>query len=147
MGKWREEEVILPCGCKVGRSQQGLWFYDFICEEHLQNVQVDGKFNYEKSLEFTEMLQKAMKLLKAYKELGELMKQLSDTEAKAYLFIKQAEQPLAIRDMPHQLQGAVGKLTSKGIVERYRTQVKVSKHGFVSMKMTNCIKVASNRKV
>lgn len=71
---------------------------------------------------------------------GKLM-ELSETERKAYNFIKEAEQPLPIRDMPHQLQGAVGKLTSKGLIERYRTQAKIAKHGFTSVKMTNCVKV------
>lgn len=66
---------------------------------------------------------------------------LSSTEMLAYEFIRDAKQPLPIRDMPHQLQGAVGKLTSKGIVERYRTQANVTKHGFTSMKMTNCVRV------
>lgn len=141
MGKWRDETIELECGCKVGRSSQGVWFYDFICEKHIPNVQVDGKFNYEKSLEFTKKLNEEMKVRKAYEKLGDLMKQMSDTEAKAYLFIKQAKQPLPIRDMPHQLQGAVGKLTSKGLVERYRTQAKVARHGFTSMKMTNCVRV------
>lgn len=67
--------------------------------------------------------------------------ELSETERKAYNFIKEAKQPLPIRDMSHQLQGAVGKLTSKGLVERYRTQAQVAKHGFTSMKMTNCVRV------
>lgn len=71
----------------------------------------------------------------------EIIKELSKTELLAYEFIKEAEQPLAIRNMPHQLQGAVGKLLSKELVERSRTRVKVTKHGFTSVKMTNCIKV------
>jgi len=69
------------------------------------------------------------------------MEELSETEAKAYKFIVDAEQPLAIRDMPHNLQGAVGKLKSKGLVEIYREQTPVSKHGFSSMKMTSCVRI------
>jgi len=75
-------------------------------------------------------------------EKNPLLKDLSDTELKSYLFIKKAEQPLAIRDMPHQLQGPVGKLRNKKLIEVYRTQTKVSKHGFESMKMTNCVKIS-----
>lgn len=72
------------------------------------------------------------------------LEELSSTEMLAYEFIRDAEQPLPIHDMPHQLQGAVGKLTSKEVVERYRIQVKITKHGFTSMKMTNCVKVKIN---
>ena len=81
---------------------------------------------------------------KEYEAMGLIVpSNLSETERKAYKFIKDAEQPLAIRDMPHQLQGAVGKLTSEGLIERYRTQVKVTKHGFTSVKMTNCVRIKS----
>jgi len=141
MGKWREEEVTLKCGCKVGRSKLGLWFYDYICDKHVPNVQVDGKFNYEKSLKFTEELQKLMKYRKELADVNPTLLELSPTEMLAYEFIRDAKQPLAIRNMPHKLQGAVGKLLSKGIVERSRTQVKVTRRGFTSVKMTNCVKV------
>lgn len=60
MSKWRKEIKILGCGCKIG-GQKGAWFYDFICEKHLKEVQVNGKFNYEKSLEFTNKLNKIMR--------------------------------------------------------------------------------------
>ena len=141
MGKWREEEVTLKCGCKVGRSKLGLWFYDYICDKHVPNVQVDGKFNYEKSLKFTEELQKLMKYRKELADVNPTLLELSPTEMLAYEFIRDAKQPLAIHDMPHQLQGAVGKLLSKELVERGRIQVEIVKHGFTSMKMTNCIKI------
>ena len=78
-------------------------------------------------------------------KINKRLKGLSDTELLAYKFIKEAEQPLAIRDMPHQLQGAVGRLLSKELVERSRTQVKVTKHGFTSVRMTNCIKIRGNK--
>jgi len=68
------------------------------------------------------------------------IQELSDTEAKAYAYIKKAKQPLAIRDMPYNLQGAVGKLRSKGLVEMYRDQTQVFKHGFTSMKMVSCVR-------
>lgn len=87
---------------------------------------------------------KAMGLVPTEEE--KQLAELSETERKAYNFIKQAKQPLPIRDMPHQLQGAVGKLTSEKLVERFRTQVKVSKHGFSSMKMTNCVRIKSAEK-
>lgn len=141
MGKWRDEVEILECGCKVGRSKGGVWFYDFLCEEHVKGVYEGKKYSSEKAEEMTAKLNEQMKMREAYKKLGDLMKQMSDTEAKAYLYIKKAKQPLAIRDMPHQLQGAVGKLLSKKLVERYRSQVKVSRHGFNSVKMTNCVRI------
>jgi len=59
MSKWRKEVKVLNCGCKIG-GQKGAWFYDYICENHLPEVQVDGKFNYDKSLEFTDKLNRAM---------------------------------------------------------------------------------------
>jgi len=59
MSKWRKEVKVLNCGCKIG-GQKGAWFYDYICENHLSEVQVDGKFNYEKSLEFTNRLNRMM---------------------------------------------------------------------------------------
>ena len=61
MGKWREEVKILLCGCKVGRSKAGQWFYDFICEEHLKEVYVDGKYSYDKATEMTDKLNRDMK--------------------------------------------------------------------------------------
>jgi len=69
---------------------------------------------------------------------------LSETEQKAFDFIKNAQQPLAIRDMPHQFQGTIGKLTKYGLIETYKTQVKVSRHGFDSMKSTSCVRVKEN---
>jgi len=71
------------------------------------------------------------------------MPELSETETEAWKFITLAKQPLAIRDMPHKLQGAVGKLKSKGLVEIYRKQTPISKHGFTSMKMTSCVRLKS----
>jgi len=61
MGKWREEVKVLPCGCKIGRSNNGLWFYDYICEKHLPCVQTNGKYDYEKALKFTEELNRRMR--------------------------------------------------------------------------------------
>lgn len=145
MGKWREETIVLKCGCKVGRSQQGVWFYDFICGEHLPNVQVDGKFNYNKSLKFTEELQKLMKYRKEEADANVAIEGLSSVEMLAYEFIRDAEQPLAIRDMTHQLQGAVGKLKSKGLIEIYKERVKVTKHGFESFKQTKCVRIKECR--
>lgn len=81
------------------------------------------------------------KLMRGCKKLGDLFKNLSDTEAKAYLYIKEAKQPLAIREMPHNLQGTIGHLKKYDLVEIYRTPTKVYKHGFPSIKMTNCVRI------
>ena len=67
--------------------------------------------------------------------------ELSKTEIEAYEYIVSAKQPLPIRNMPHNLQGAVGKLKGRGLVEIYRESTPVSKHGFTSMKMTSCVRV------
>jgi len=61
MGKWRDETKELPCGCRIGRSKAGPWFYDFICEKHLEEIYVDGKYSYEKATELTDKLNEDMK--------------------------------------------------------------------------------------
>jgi len=64
MSKWRDETKELPCGCKIGRSAGGIWFYDYICEIHLPEVlDKKGKYSFEKALELTEKLNKEMKEL------------------------------------------------------------------------------------
>ena len=63
MGKWREETKELSCGCKIGRSGKGPWFYDYYCEEHVKAVQTNGRFDYEKSLKELERMQGTMKAL------------------------------------------------------------------------------------
>jgi len=105
----------------------------------LEKVQKNGIYNYKKAMKFTEELQKEMK----YKEEGEdaQLKDLSPIEMLAYEFIRDAEQPLAIRNMPHNLQGAVGKLKTKQLVEFYKEQIKISRHGFESIKSTKCVKI------
>ena len=70
----------------------------------------------------------------------EQLEKLSDTERETYDMIEKAG-GIAIRDLPHKNQGAVGKLLTKGLVEKYREQTKVSKHGFTSMKMKNFVRV------
>jgi len=141
MGKWREEVKELPCGCKVGRSKSGPWFYDYLCEVHVGEVYDENERYSPKLAErLTEKLNEQMKLNEKYRKLGEFMKELSDTQAKAYLFIKEAKQPLPIRDMPHNLQGTIGHLKKLKIVETYRAGVIVKRHGFTSMKKTNCVR-------
>ena len=61
MSNWREEIRVLPCGCKIGRSANGLWFYDFICEKHVKEVQENGHYSYDKALKMTEDLNKKLK--------------------------------------------------------------------------------------
>jgi len=62
MGKWREEIKILACGCKIGRSKGGVWFYDFLCSVHVKDV-YDKQGHY--SIELAE---------KQTKKLNDLMK-------------------------------------------------------------------------
>jgi hypothetical protein len=57
---FRDESRTLSCGCKIGRTKGGLWFYDYICEIHLPNVLKNGKYNYEKALKLTEKLNAEM---------------------------------------------------------------------------------------
>jgi hypothetical protein len=61
MSGWREEVKVFPCGCKVGRSANGMWFYDFICDEHIKEVRTDGHYDYDKAVKFTEEMNKRMK--------------------------------------------------------------------------------------
>ena len=61
MGKWREEAKVLPCGCKIGRSGKGPWFYDFYCDSHVEEVRTNGRFDYDKSLKYLKKLNKEMK--------------------------------------------------------------------------------------
>ena len=62
MSGWREEIIILKCGCKIGRSGKGPCFYDFICEEHLIEVlDAEGHYDYDKALAFTDKLNKDMR--------------------------------------------------------------------------------------
>ena len=71
-------------------------------------------------------------------------RELSKTEQETYEYIKEAtstNQPLPINSMPHKFQGAVGKLIQYGLVETYRERTPVSKHGFVSLKSTTCVRV------
>lgn len=65
MSKWREEEIILPCGCKIGRTGKGNpYYYDYLCEIHLPEVlDNEGHFSYEKSVALTNKLNKEMKEL------------------------------------------------------------------------------------
>ena len=56
-----EEKRKLPCGCLVGRSVEGRWFYDYICDVHVKEVyDENGKFSYDKHMALTERLQKEM---------------------------------------------------------------------------------------
>lgn len=145
MSGWREEVYTFSCGCKVGRSKGGPWFYDYLCELHVKEV-YDEKGNYSLELanKLTEKMNEIMKKRNDVVQKTDTKKDLTKTEEEAYNYIKNAKQPLAIRDMPHQLQGAIGKLRSKGLIEMYREQTPVSKHGFKSMKTTSCVKVKEN---
>jgi len=117
MGKWRDETKTLVCGCKIGRSASGMWFYDFICEEHIPKVQENGKFSLKKSEEFTEEMNKIMK--EELKKKREALKELSETEKKTYDIIKEKGE-IPIVDLPEKCRGAVGKLMSKKLIERFK---------------------------
>jgi len=57
----RDEERTLPCGCKIGRSKGGLWFYDYLCEIHVAFVYENGHYSPKKAEELTNKLNKEMK--------------------------------------------------------------------------------------
>jgi len=61
MSKWRENILVLECGCKIGGNKSGPYFYDFICEKHIKRVQVKGKYNYEKALKLTDELNRKIR--------------------------------------------------------------------------------------
>jgi len=57
MGKRREIEKVLPCGCKIGKSKGGQWIYDRLCDTHVKEVyDKDGHYSYEKACEQTRKL-------------------------------------------------------------------------------------------
>lgn len=62
LGKWRDEVKVLDCGCKIGRSKQGLWFYDYLCEIHVAMVYDDeGHYSLKQAEELTKKLNEEMK--------------------------------------------------------------------------------------
>lgn len=145
----RDEVKILECGCKIGRSKQGLWFYDFICEKHLSEVQGEnGLFSAKKSEEFTNKLNEEIKKVpKVKKENKENLKNLSSTELEAYNVIKGKEKGIPINNLPHKLQGAVGKLKTKGLIVFFREMASFEKTNSFSgkkkivNKRTNWVKI------
>jgi len=61
MGQWRDETIVLECGCKIGRSGKGMWFYDFICDKHVPDCQTDGHYDYDKAMLMTQKLNQDMR--------------------------------------------------------------------------------------
>jgi hypothetical protein len=42
------EVKTLPCGCKVGKSGEGSWFYNYICNQHVKAVyDKDGHYSFD----------------------------------------------------------------------------------------------------
>lgn len=68
------------------------------------------------------------------------MKELSETEEKAYNLIKEKGK-IPIVSLPKEYQGAVGKLKSKGLIEIFRERYswKIEKESI--SKMTNWVKI------
>lgn len=59
---FRDESIELPCGCKIGRSKGGLWYYDYLCEIHLPEVlDNSGRYSFEKAEELTRKLNEEMR--------------------------------------------------------------------------------------
>ncbi len=59
---WREEVKTLECGCKVGRSKAGPWFYDFLCDTHVKEVyDKEGHYSIELAEKLTKKLNEEMK--------------------------------------------------------------------------------------
>ena len=62
MSPWREETKTLVCGCKIGRSKGGPWFYDYLCEIHCSMVYDEkGHYSLEKAEELTKKLNEEIK--------------------------------------------------------------------------------------
>jgi len=70
--KMRDETVILACGCKVGRSGGGQWFFDYLCDEHVKMVRDKNGYNFEKASELTRTLNTLMK--KGLRDLDKILK-------------------------------------------------------------------------
>lgn len=63
---FRDETRELPCGCKIGRSKGGMWFYDYICEIHLPEILENGKYSYKKAEELVKKLNEEIKTYGIY---------------------------------------------------------------------------------
>jgi len=75
-------------------------------------------------------------------KMTDRLEELSETERKAFDMILEAGE-LPIMELSHQLQGAVGKLKSKGLIEIFRKRHTWKPEGreFSKTKMTNWVKV------
>jgi len=77
----------------------------------------------------------------------ESLESLSLTELEAYQVIKERKKGIPINNLPHKLQGAVGKLKTKGLVEFFREVASFEKTNSFSgekrivHKRTNWVKV------
>mgnify|MGYP001141535284 CR=1 FL=1 len=76
--------------------------------------------------------------------------ELTETEQKAYLYILNTPfKEVVIRNMPHQLQGAVGKLISKGLCEIIRKKASVVEKGltrdYTRLKTVNWVKIVERK--
>lgn len=127
---FREEVKILECGCKIGRAEGGLWFYDFICEKHLPEVQENGHYSYEKAIKLTEKLNAEIRTQAEWKKKRrELIKKLDKFDLKVYVEIRKHPDGIPVIAIPHNLmaQGAwtsIQRLLTQGLVEYFK-----AKHG------------------
>lgn len=55
------ESRELPCGCKISRSGNGMWFYDYLCEIHIAEVIERGRYSEKKAEELVKKLNEEMK--------------------------------------------------------------------------------------
>lgn len=68
MSGFRDEVKVLPCGCKIGRSKGGMWFYDYLCEIHVGMVyDEEGHYSLKLAEELTKKLNEEMKELERKK--------------------------------------------------------------------------------
>lgn len=112
------EDGTLACGCRFSKTGD-LYFFNSFCEVHVKETyDEEGKFSYKKTETLTNLLNQQVKILMAGKEAK--LEELSEKEREAYEYIKASKEALAISKMPLELQGAVGKLKQKGLVQIYR---------------------------
>ena len=51
-----KETRTLPCGCIIGKTKKGAWFYQHLCEIHIPEILKNGEYSYEKEVELTRKL-------------------------------------------------------------------------------------------
>jgi V8-like Glu-specific endopeptidase len=61
MSKARDSVIELECGYKLGGNKGGPYYYDYLCEKHVKEVQTNGKYDYDKAVKLTDELNRKVR--------------------------------------------------------------------------------------